>query len=73
MKRATSLLAALVASSPIVAHAHPGHGTTDPDSWAHYLTEPVHVVTLVAALAAATGIGVAWRRARKRRVDAMRT
>jgi hypothetical protein len=68
MKRATSLLASLVVSAPALALAHPGHGTTNPDSWRHYLTEPVHVVTAIAGIAAAIGIGWAWRRARRSRV-----
>ena len=38
--------------------AHPGHGTTDPESWRHYLTEPVHVLTALAIVALAV---VTWR------------
>lgn len=38
--------------------AHPGHGTTDPSSWRHYLTEPVHVITLVVAVVAVVAL---WR------------
>ena len=44
--------------------AHPGHGTTSPSSWSHYLTEPVHVVTLVAAIVAIVALAVALRRNR---------
>lgn len=33
--------------------AHPGHGHTDPTSWVHYLTEPVHVVPFALAAGAA--------------------
>ena len=40
----------------IAAFIHPGHGTTDPSSWRHYLTEPVHVVVLVAAIAIAVAV-----------------
>jgi hypothetical protein len=32
--------------------AHPGHGHTDPESWTHYLTEPIHVVPLALAASA---------------------
>ena len=41
---------------------HPGHGSTDPTSLLHYLTEPVHVVLLgmAAALVALLG-AAAWR------------
>jgi hypothetical protein len=38
-------------TSMLLAFAHPGHGDTEPDSWLHYLTEPVHVIGLVAAIA----------------------
>lgn len=55
-------LAALLALIPNLAHAHPGHGHTDPQSWTHYLTEPVHVAVLSAAAVA----GLVLLRARKR-------
>jgi hydrogenase/urease accessory protein HupE len=43
-------IAVLVAlSAAATAHAHPGHGTTNPDSAAHLL-EPVHFVTLMAVV-----------------------
>jgi hydrogenase/urease accessory protein HupE len=51
----TRLLLLLV---PTLAFAHPGHGHTEPTSWTHYLTEPVHVALLV--IAAVTVL--AWRR-----------
>ena len=38
--------------------AHPGHGTTDPSSWRHYLTEPIHGIAAVAAIALAIAL---WR------------
>jgi hypothetical protein len=44
----TALLASL---------AHPGHGTTDGGSLAHYLAEPLHVAALV-ALVTVAAIGV---------------
>ena len=44
------LLALLVCLVPATAFAHPGHGTTDPDSWSHYLTEPEHVLALCGAV-----------------------
>lgn len=37
-------------SIPALAFGHPGHGTTDPSSWRHYLTEPVHASVLASAL-----------------------
>ena len=45
-------VAGLGLSGPL--QAHPGHGTTAPDSPAHYIFEPIHalpVVTLVVAIA----------------------
>lgn len=50
--RVIVLLASMLCLVSRHALAHPGHGDTDPDSWRHYLTEPVHVVVLAAALAA---------------------
>lgn len=49
--------------APAVALAHPGHGTTEPQSWAHYLTEPVHI----AGVAAIAAIAILLERARSRR------
>ena len=40
--------------------AHPGHGTTDPSSWRHYLTEPLHVVVIAGAALLAVEV-VLWR------------
>ena len=41
---------------------HPGHGTTDPSSLVHYLTEPVHVIMLATAAATVALLGhAAWR------------
>jgi hypothetical protein len=47
----TLFFALLFCLVPALAYAHPGHGTTDPSSWQHYLTEPVHVATLATAMA----------------------
>jgi hypothetical protein len=40
--------------------AHPGHGTTDPSSWRHYLTEPLHVVVIAGAALLVVEV-VLWR------------
>ncbi len=48
----------------LLALFHPGHGTTDPDSWRHYLTEPLHVIVLAAAV---VSVFAAWRVLRARR------
>ena len=45
-----------------LAAFHPGHGTTAPSSLIHYVTEPMHVVTLVLSAVALLGIaGALWR------------
>lgn len=54
------LIAALLA-------AHPGHGTTDPGSWRHYLTEPVHYAVILAAGASVWGAVWGLRVLRRRR------
>ncbi|MEO8840459.1 MAG: hypothetical protein ABI591_00925 [Kofleriaceae bacterium] len=54
----------------VTSLAHPGHGTTDPSSLRHYLTEPLHVVALVAVLAVTIEL-VLWLV--KRRESASRT
>jgi hypothetical protein len=38
-------------TSILLLLAHPGQGDTEPESWTHYLTEPVHVIGLIAAVA----------------------
>ena len=47
-------LAAALALSvvPNIALAHPGHGSTEADTWLHHVTEPAHIVWLLVALAA---------------------
>lgn len=52
--------------------AHPGHGATDGHSLWHYLTEPFHVISLVAAVAILISI-IFWymvKRRQKARVNA---
>ena len=61
-----SILVVLFLLVPALALAHPGHGETDPGSWTHYLTEPVHVIVLAAVVAVIAAIG--WRRSRVRRL-----
>lgn len=60
MKTLAALATTLV---PAVALAHPGHGTTEPQSWVHYLTEPVHI----GGVAAIALVAVLVERARSRR------
>jgi putative copper export protein len=58
------LLVLLVCCTPALAFAHPGHGTTDPGSWRHYLTEPVHVAVIASALAFVVSVVLYRRRAK---------
>jgi hypothetical protein len=54
---AVAVQIAVILAAADLAWAHPGHGTTDPDSIGHQLTEWVHAGpswTLLAATAAAT-------------------
>lgn len=45
------------------ARMHPGHGPTEPTSWLHYLTEPVHSgIALVVAIASAIVALAVWRK-----------
>ena len=69
--RARTLLAAVCTLVPATAFAHPGHGHTDPDSLAHYLTEPVHAIPLALAAAFVIIAVAGWRiRARRMREQA---
>ncbi len=43
------------------ALAHPGHGTTDPGSLLHYLTEPVHVLPVALVVGIGICAGQIWR------------
>lgn len=63
----TLRLAALLTFVPTVALAHPGHGTTESESWAHYLTDPVHVALLGGAVLGVVVVGRVWRRATQHR------
>ena len=62
IRRACSLMSALLA--PATAWAHPGHGVGGGDwSLRHYLTEPEHVLP---ALALFLAVVMAWRLLRGR-------
>jgi len=60
------LTLALVAWLPSIASAHPGHGTTDPGSAAHYLLSFEHAVPIVAVCFIATLAAVGFAMARRR-------
>lgn len=61
------LLLAILLLLPSIAFAHPGHGTTAPTSWSHYLTEPVHVVPLALAIVAVAIVALCVRHEARRR------
>ncbi len=68
LARVSTSIAALVVLAPATALAHPGHGHTAPDSWLHYLTEPVHAIAAAVALGAGIALTVgSWRRSRATR------
>lgn len=57
---------AAAAAMTTAAQAHPGHGSTPPDSVAHYAFEPVHVLPAVMLLAAvAVTAFIVYRRTRR--------
>jgi hypothetical protein len=59
MSRAVTWLAGAVALlSAIPCAAHPGHGTTAPDSIEHYVAEPLHGWPL--AVMAAVALAAVW-------------
>jgi hypothetical protein len=66
VKHLIAALTVLATLAPGQAFAHPGHGHTDPQSWAHYLTEPLHVAMLAATAALVLPV-LLVRRARRRR------
>ncbi len=51
---------------PVIAFAHPGHGATDGHSLWHYLTEPFHIISMIAALILLVGV-IYWYVAKKRK------
>jgi hydrogenase/urease accessory protein HupE len=65
------LLALALVAAPTTALAHPGHGTTEPTSAAHYLVEPAHLAAF-AAVSVVIGLGFALLRSRRARRDAER-
>jgi hypothetical protein len=63
-----TLIAIATSLVPSIALAHPGHGSTDPDSWMHHATEPLHVALASAAIAVVIVGSAAWWRSRNRSV-----
>jgi putative Mn2+ efflux pump MntP len=44
MKKLIAYLLIVLLTLPVLAFAHPGHGSTDGYTIIHYLVEPAHVV-----------------------------
>lgn len=65
--RALHLVVLVLCVVPMPAFAHPGHGTTEPDGWQHYLTEPLHVAITIALTAIVVASWFGYRRRRPRR------
>ncbi len=66
--RIFTLLALIVFLSPTVVLAHVGHGTFDGHSFWHYLTSPLHLISVMAVLVI-TVFGVRYFRKRNRQVN----
>ena len=66
MKRLT-LVAAMLVCAAGNAWAHPGHGVTDPDTPAHYVIEPVHVLPVLILIAASALVAYRIRSGRRDR------
>lgn len=67
-----ALIASTLATTPLLAH--PGHGTTDPQTVTHYAVEPMHVLPWLAVLVITVlTITLASRLHRHRTVDAAST
>jgi len=62
-----SLALLVVIALPELVMAHPGHGRTEPQSFWHYVSEPLHGGALWGAALIVTVIAVAWRRFARRR------
>jgi hypothetical protein len=60
----TRLLAAASLLVAMPAGAHPGHGDPGLDGWLHLLAEPLHAVSIMAAIALCTAIALLGRRRR---------
>ena len=61
------LISLLVVMTPIVVHAHPGHGHENPLSPGHYVGNPVHAWPLALSIAAGVVLlnWLLYKRARK--------
>lgn len=62
MKKLIALLAILI---PVSIYAHPGHGTGNGMDLAHYLTSPLHLMTILCVVS----IVVYWYKKRHQTSD----
>lgn len=72
MSRAMGFASAVAAWLPSVAMAHPGHGTTEPASVAHYAFEPLHAVPAIVLLLSFGASALVVRRRRKSATKSVR-
>lgn len=66
MNRILHLAAAFFLLRGSLLWAHPGHGTTPPESVRHYVLEPVHGLPLLGLVAAVVAVSLAYQWQRKR-------
>lgn len=67
LKKGISLITIIfITVLPVSVLAHPGHGATDGHSLWHYLTEPFHVFSMVAALILLS-VAIYWYTVKKRK------
>ncbi len=66
MNRILHLAVALVLLDGALVSAHPGHGTTPPESVRHYVLEPVHGLPLLLLVGAVVAVSLAYQWQRKR-------
>lgn len=70
MRRAF-IAATILASSPLIAEGHPGHGHTNGTAALHYVAEPVHQVGLIAVCGVAALLFAIFRFANRHRSQEM--
>lgn len=66
MNRIILLAAVLLLGAGSLVRAHPGHGTTPPESVRHYVLEPVHGLPLLVLVGAVVAVSLAYEWQRKR-------
>ncbi len=66
MQRISTIALTVCCSLVSVADAHPGHGTTDTGSFAHYISEPQHAAAVGMVAVLTTSSLLVWRNLRRR-------